>query len=673
MEREKLEELFVSIKKDDLKSFSSIMISNSDLNIRFGRFPILSLLYLYESNSILLKYEKLLFMVNKFEEVFEPYDAYKKFKLYAKKSLKIFSGSKIVYPIEMLAVVDNRAHLVKYYKFLFKNEEIYSNLPKIYNLIYGLETNVSKENIEIKRKPFSLKNKIIAGVVCFALCLVSLFSVLSVIVVGGTTGLGLKKSPILISTEASLKTALKSKGKYYKLTSDIELTEEFESEDFAGEIDGNGHTIFAENYLINGLFNKLSGNIKNLTIFAKYENKSIHKNFAVLANKSSGIVENVEVNCEISGKTFCDADVFVSGLVAVNSGKIINSTVKLDATLSNERNSNAYISAIVGENSGEVIGCKSVGEKIETDTVDIAGVVAVNNGKVIGCANETELDQVSSAKEWNPNVAGIVMTNNGEINTCKNTGEISSVSTLEENPDKLKFTVIAAGIVCDNTGNVTSCENRGNVSGKSTTRLMRVFVGGICSRNIANVGTEIAISKCKVEADLYGEGGTIDGAVLSEQEKSLFNVYLGGIVASSQSAVEFTYIGVNMISFAKVNNCSYSGKITSDANFSFAGGIVGEACYSSVKNSYSKVTINNEKEENEDCLLYFSNSCGAVYSTGTNFFENNYYVQAPSLTDTSPKLYLSGYMPIVDENQINNIFALTKVNSFDEIPEEIKL
>ena len=40
MEQKNLKELFESIKKDDLKSFSFIMSSNSDLNISFGRFPI---------------------------------------------------------------------------------------------------------------------------------------------------------------------------------------------------------------------------------------------------------------------------------------------------------------------------------------------------------------------------------------------------------------------------------------------------------------------------------------------------------------------------------------------------------------------------------------------------------------------------------------------------------
>ena len=179
MEREKLEELFASIKEDNLKSFSSIMLSKSDLNIRFGRFPILSLLYLYNSSSILSKYEKLLMPIKKFEEVFEPFDAYKKFKLYAKKSLKLFSGEKIIQPIEMLAVVDNRSHLCKFYKLLHKNEEICLKLTKIYNLTYNLETEVSEEKIEISRKPLTFKQRLVASIVCLALMIVSVFSLAS--------------------------------------------------------------------------------------------------------------------------------------------------------------------------------------------------------------------------------------------------------------------------------------------------------------------------------------------------------------------------------------------------------------------------------------------------------------------------------------------------------------
>ena len=73
MEKFELNQLFESIKKDDLKSFSSLMLSKSDLNICFGRFPILSLLYLYGSYQILDKYEKWLLPIHNFNIVEERY------------------------------------------------------------------------------------------------------------------------------------------------------------------------------------------------------------------------------------------------------------------------------------------------------------------------------------------------------------------------------------------------------------------------------------------------------------------------------------------------------------------------------------------------------------------------------------------------------------------------
>ena len=135
MEKQELNLLFDAIVKDDLKSFSSIMISKSDLNICFGRFPILSLLYLYGSYKILEKYEKFLMPIHNFDVVEENYDAYLKFKKHAKKSLKLYVfNEKIIYPAEMLAILDERFLLDKYFKKLYKNEEIVKNIRKIYIL-----------------------------------------------------------------------------------------------------------------------------------------------------------------------------------------------------------------------------------------------------------------------------------------------------------------------------------------------------------------------------------------------------------------------------------------------------------------------------------------------------------------------------------------------------------
>ena len=668
MEREKLEELFASIKEDNLKAFSSIMLSNSDLNIRFGRFPILSLLYLYNSSSILSKYEKLLLPIKKFEEVFEPFDAYKKFKLYAKKSLKLFSGEKIIQPIEMLAVVDNRSHLCKFYKLLHKNEEICSRLSKIYNLTHNLETVVNEEKIEISRKPLNLKQRLIASVICLAFVLASVFSLLSVLVVKSNSGLGTKNNPILISSAATLQTAAGSKGKYYKLTEDIELSEDFYAKNFTGVIDGNGHTIFADKFLVDGLFDELSGTIKNVTIYADYEDKSIYENFGIIAKKSSGNIENVIIKCAFSGKTFNDADVYVAGMVAINSGKISNCTVTLDATIKNERNSNAYISAIAGENSGEIFGCKSLGEKISADTVDIAGIVATNNGKVTDCVNEAELNQVS-AKEWNPNVAGIVMTNNGDINTCKNTGKIISASTLEQNPDGKDYAVFSAGIVCENNSNIIKCENFGMVSGTTKVDSILIFVGGICAVNSAAVANSTAlISKCVVEADLYCNSGVDDPTTEIKRE-----CYVAGISASVTSIGQPLLFNVQISSFSRINNCSYVGKIKFDTDSVFAGGLVGWSYYGFIKDSYTKATFESSRVEDKGLNFYNSPICGAVRQNVTGLCENNYYVSTQSISNVDLKILIAYEARVLeDEGQINKVLSATKVSKIEDVPEEVR-
>ena len=85
MDSEKLKQIFDAIKTDDLKSFSSFMLSKNDLNICFGRFPLLSLCYLYKSYKIIDEYEVDLISVKNYTVVDEYYEIYLEFKKYAKK------------------------------------------------------------------------------------------------------------------------------------------------------------------------------------------------------------------------------------------------------------------------------------------------------------------------------------------------------------------------------------------------------------------------------------------------------------------------------------------------------------------------------------------------------------------------------------------------------------
>ena len=325
MEKENLRKIFDSIKSDDIKSFTSLMLSKSDLNLSFGRFPILSLCYLYKAENILNVYEKYLMPINKFDVVPEYFEIYKKFKSHAKRSIRLFGNKeRVVYPIEMLAVVDNRNLLAKKYKFLFKNEEILDNLQKIYNLDQKIEIIATREKFECSYKKLSLKQRILASVVAGMLCLCSVFSMGSVLWINKNFGKGTAKSPIYISTEKELKTALKNGKFYYKLESDIVISGDVSIKSFAGTIDGDEHTIyFATNS--NTLIETLSGTVKNLNVEFNVEDKTFSENYAILTKNNKGNIENCSFYGEISGKfDSTEDDTYVSVVAVENNGTIKN-------------------------------------------------------------------------------------------------------------------------------------------------------------------------------------------------------------------------------------------------------------------------------------------------------------------------------------------------------------
>lgn len=693
MERKQLEELFVAIKNDDEKSFSSIMLSKSDYNIRFGRFPILSLLYLYKSYSILYKYENEFLKISSFQEVFEPFDAYLKFKSKAKKSLRIFTKpQKIVFPIEMLAVLDDRTHLNNYYKFLYKNEEIQENISKIYILNQKLNLQITNDSVQISKKPISTRAKILAGLISLVFLLFTIFSAVSVVVVSENFGLGTAEKPIAIATVRDLKKLKNVKGRHYVLTQNIVITDDFKLRDFDGTLNGNQNTITISGGS-NGLYDVVSGTIKNLNVKAEYSDLKIYNNFGVIASKLTGILTNCNVNCSLSASAQAETDVYVS-IVAENSGLIELMNVEFNATLTNQRETNAYIS-VVGENSGTVQSVKTKSANVSTDTVDISGIVSVNNGTIKNSENNANLIQ-TSAKEWNPNVAGIAMTNNGTIENCTNNGELSSESTLAKSEQSTGYEILCGGISCTNSGTITSCINRGQVFANSTiseneknltysvyaggisginqglitnaecsgkveakSDIASLYVGGVCAIQYADGASDVSSKKCKVSAEL---SATATNA----------KVNIAGIVAFSRSNIQTSFI-VYILAESVVESSGFTGSIKTDAKTAFAGGVVSENYYGSVKNSYSSATYENKRNGEESDSNYFVGGVVAgTYYYGNDVFSNNYYTKIDDNEVGINVLINYGISITVQKYQDNETIS-KQIASIDELPEDIVL
>ena len=108
------ESLFQAIKKDDKKAFDALMENTQCGACRLGRFPTLSLLYLYDAKKILADYEEKFIDITSFTAYSEPVEISKKFSSKAGKCLRLYLNE-IVSPLEMLLILDKTNRLKRLY------------------------------------------------------------------------------------------------------------------------------------------------------------------------------------------------------------------------------------------------------------------------------------------------------------------------------------------------------------------------------------------------------------------------------------------------------------------------------------------------------------------------------------------------------------------------------
>lgn len=652
MEQKTIEKLVDAITRDDVQSFSFIMQSKQDYNICFGRFPLLSVLYLFGSYKILSLFETDLMPIHNFKIVDEDYRIYKKFKKISGRILKLYViEEKIVYPIEMLSILDDRIVLIKKYKLLYKNIEIINNISKIYKICKNLNLIITESYLEISSNKLSKKQKISS---CFAIilcCVMLVFSLSATIIFKNKFGLGTAYSPILIESEIELQNAIKKGSKYYKLKSDIALTNDFEPYSFGGSIDGDGYCIYENNYLKRGLFLNLSGEIKNVSINIE-KNAKITKNYAIIAEKLTGTIKNCEINGELSLSYDISEDTYVSLFVVENNGKIIDSTVMAMVNLVNEKQTNAFFSCFVGLNSGEIVNSEVTSGEVVADTVDVAGIVCENNGKIDTVKNYAKIKQISN-KEWYPNTAGICLNNTNTINNASNYGEIISESTLDQtNENTTLYVSYSAGICVNNYSVVSNCYNEGKITTKSIDA--DSYASGIV---VHNYSTEI--SESKVEKSL----SKCD--VVSESQNRY--AYASGIACVSQSYYNQTLTAIYVTKESKLSSCGFVGNIVMNANTIFGAGIVNTNIYSTIQNCYSSVTFSNLVEK-EETLTFFASLISLTYAVQN--ISNNYYVANESYGASVFRMVSYGNTIVPTKVEDKDSGAISCV-SLNDIPKEL--
>ncbi|MDE6585240.1 MAG: hypothetical protein K2K80_00985 [Clostridia bacterium] len=569
------ESLLETIIKDDIKEFNSLMEKARCGTYRLGRFPVPSLLYLYNARKILSAYEEKFLRITSFEPLLEPVEASKKFAKKAGKCLRLYL-SEVVSPLEMLLIMDNTKRLTRVYPMTKPSSAVKARLKSIYSIRYSLNVGFEGDQIIIDKRPLSYREK----KNILKLCLCSFLAV--------TIAVGVPVTTVALMPVEGEVTRLSqidfNSDKEYTLKRDLTLPENYSVEKVNCTIKGEGNKIILSKGASLGEF---GGKITDVTVesfggavFTSVSEKAVIENVtinvtadvtaaadtALVAVTNCGTIDGVTVN--VSGKLNALApstegtSLTFGGIVQTNAyvsanayGIIKNCTVNYSQfELSGEVGADASFGGIAGINNGSVQDCTVTGEVV-ANTFDIAGVCSVNNGLLTNNVNEANLLQTAEDTGWNPMVGGIVLNNYSTVQYCKNSGALSS---------KGNASAYVGGICAMSYSILYGCLSSGDINAEA----QNVYAGGIlgCSNwahddydNIfcgtANYCVSESIIDVTVENDAAAYVGGIVGfmqGVIVHDGESVFN--LGGCVVGcyfiGTPAKEVSYFG-NIVGVCK--------------------------------------------------------------------------------------------------------------------------
>ena len=215
------ESLLTAIKKDDIKAFDALMEKAWCGLYRLGRFPVLSLMYLYNSRQLIAAYEEKFIKIPAYEELREPVEISNKFKDGAGKCLRLYLNE-VVTPLEMLLILDDIKRLRRIYPLTKPSAAVKARLKSIYSIRYSLGVEFVGDNIVLDKRPLSARAKRNIALICAC----------SVLAVSVTVGV-----PVTVS---ALNVDFASQNEY-TLKRDLVISKPVES--FNCKIDGNGHKI----------------------------------------------------------------------------------------------------------------------------------------------------------------------------------------------------------------------------------------------------------------------------------------------------------------------------------------------------------------------------------------------------------------------------------------------
>lgn len=561
-----LNQLFDAVKKDDCETFFNLTKNTRLGSACFGRFPVLSLMYLYGSDKLVKNFEKKLLDVGVYTVVDEPEEIYPVFKEKAKKCLRLYvDKDAVVSPLEMLLILGRGAHFWHAYPSAAKNATVKNNINAICNMVYGSPPTKKSGRLAAPVLPLKKKNKIL---VLAAFVVAGVFALLAVFgfIFGVSTNGKTEKSPFIVAGGESFTQALnKAQERYYDARGEgsaaktyLELSRDVTIDSLNGftehlfaDIDGNGYKITFTQPLTKSVFNYIVGNVTDVT-FVFTLDMTVKDFTGALANvvtadgSLTDCVFLVGGSITVQSDYEYSADYFPIGLaIGANGGKITGCTVTTaDLTVTGYEHANFVLGGLVGVNEGVITDCKSSLSGVTVDTVDFGGVVAFNQkGKVEKCESELDLSLTTRAGNWLINAGGICYSNLSALTECRVTGELT-VNSAEASG------VLLGGITVYNQNVINKCSNSANMTvnadGGSTAE---IYLGGIAAVNgkKSEDNPTVRIENCfadgKIEVNVSGDGKKkpFIGGICAQSGAELKNNFFNGSITAEKT--DTAYIG----------------------------------------------------------------------------------------------------------------------------------
>jgi len=409
---------------------------------------------------------------------------------------------------------------------------------------------------------------------------------------------------------------------------------------FAGEFDGDGHSVSglsfdASGFTNCGLFGCVLGTVKNLNVSTKEGGISTFRHvtpsygdptkygIGIIAGsvdcrewdydkkEHSGAIENCTASGAIEVTNAYDESVYVGGVVGVNSGASLadntnKAAVSFKSTAKNgaER---AFVGGIAGCNYGELVNndefvyaeAPDAAVSAESANPFVGAVAGGNAGVIVNAAYNGEA--LGIGKRWSAydvyaSLGGVAGLNGGTIEGCLFAGELvpNVISAAEDTAFAVGGIAGSMTDLFETTGVIDECKAEGKVSIETDADINAGLIAG------SLLDAESAITDCSSSGEgvvLTGISNTVNAGGIVGEVIGVIDSCESNAGVSVEGSAPINAGGIAGAALGTVTDCISRSNITVSCDLAdapaYAGGITGTTQGSIIRSAYRGGTISD--------------------------------------------------------------------------------